>query len=240
MFSIIIPTYNSEKTIHRAIKSCINQSFKDFEVIVIDNLSTDNTINLITSFDDKRISVFSQADIGIYDAMNKGILKSAGEWLLFLGSDDQLFNSNTLALVWETILKAPRSKLIYGDVMKSDGTLRSYSNYNYIKLLRTCICHQSIYYHKSLFINIKYDTNYKICADWDFNLKVFRKKNHPTYINTPLSIFNLSGISSNWSKHPEYLQNFANNKTAAIRYRGYIYIAYYYFYRLIEALKNNR
>ena len=94
--SIIIPTFNSAKTLSRCLDSVISQSFTDWEVLMMDGVSNDDTIKIASSYQDSRIQIYSEPDKGIYDAMNKGIDKAQGEWLYFLGSDDWLFNCNSL------------------------------------------------------------------------------------------------------------------------------------------------
>ena len=74
--SIIIPTYNSEKVIGRALESILCQTFSDYEVLVMDGASHDETTNVVKSYNDLKIKIFSEPDKGVYDAMNKGIRKS--------------------------------------------------------------------------------------------------------------------------------------------------------------------
>ncbi len=85
IFSIIIPTFNSEKVIFDALKSCRAQTFTNIEILVMDGSSKDNTIPLVKEFAqrDERIKYVSEKDSGIYDAMNKGIKKANGDWVFF-------------------------------------------------------------------------------------------------------------------------------------------------------------
>lgn len=227
LFSIIIPTFNSETVIARAIQSIVSQTCSNFEIIVQDGNSVDNTREIVTHFNDDRISFLSEVDHGIFDAMNKGIARSSGQWLLFLGSDDALYDDCVLERVLNVAIKHPSTKFIYGDVLTSANSIQRYNDYNYFKLLKMCICHQSIYYHRSLFSNLSYDLNYKVCGDWDFNLKVFRARNKPVYIGYPLAYFSLGGTSNNWRVHPEYIEHFSNTSRAILRYRSPWYLSYY-------------
>ena len=86
-YSIITPTYNSEKTLKKNLDSLNKQNFSDYEHIIIDKLSSDKTLQLAKSFG-KNIKIISEKDEGIYHAMNKGASISAGHYLLFLNSDD--------------------------------------------------------------------------------------------------------------------------------------------------------
>src|SRR5688572_23331397 len=94
MFSIIIPTLNSEAHIRRSLESVLHQSFPNFEILIVDGLSVDQTLSIVQQENDARITTYSEKDHGIYDAMNKGITLAKGKWLYFLGSDDVLYDNN--------------------------------------------------------------------------------------------------------------------------------------------------
>jgi glycosyltransferase involved in cell wall biosynthesis len=209
-------------------------------VLIIDGTSSDDTVKIVNQFQqiDKRIHCLSENDKGIYDAMNKGILKSKGEWLFFLGSDDSFYNKNVLSDVQKIIVENPESKFIYGDVYMSTGKVQTYSNYNYERLLAMNICHQSIFYHRSLFADKIYDVNYKICADWDFNLKIFNSNNRPLYINKIVSNYNLNGASAEWDKIPEFVTHFSNPRKLALRYRGIAYFVFYFAKNVLRKVKS--
>lgn len=94
--SIIIPAFNAEETILTAFKSILGQTFPDFEIILVDGLSSDSTVKMVEELNDSRIKIYSEKDKGTYDAMNKGINYAKGEWLYFIGGDDYLYDSNVL------------------------------------------------------------------------------------------------------------------------------------------------
>lgn len=200
-FSIIIPTYNSAPTIEKCIKSVLNQTFKDFEILVMDGASSDTTMEIVRYQSDERIIFFSEKDKGVYDAMNKGIAKSRGEWIYFLGSDDALFDADVLRNVSNAIDKT-NADVIYGNVkfVNADNPLMNNKIYDgeftTSKLFMQNICHQSIFYKKSFIKKIgNYDLNYPILADYDFNLKAW-KKGIFEFINLTIAEFSLGGISS--------------------------------------------
>ena len=90
LISIIIPTYNSGKTINRAIKSVINQKYKNWELVIIDSYSNDNTISIINSYRSKKIKIYYSKKIkGLAKARYLGIKKSKGNLIAFLDSDDE-------------------------------------------------------------------------------------------------------------------------------------------------------
>lgn len=92
MVSIIIATYNAETVVETALKSICNQEFRDWECIVVDGLSKDNTLSIVKKYQakDKRINFISEKDKGVYDAFNKGWKRALGEWVYYLGADDEL------------------------------------------------------------------------------------------------------------------------------------------------------
>jgi glycosyltransferase involved in cell wall biosynthesis len=89
--SIIMPVYNGEKYIEYAIKSIISQTYEEIEFIIVDGLSTDNTMNIINKYKKYTSLIISEKDSGMYDAINKGFNYSSGELMLWLNSDDYLF-----------------------------------------------------------------------------------------------------------------------------------------------------
>ncbi|GAA4753236.1 glycosyltransferase family 2 protein [Flavisolibacter ginsenosidimutans] len=182
--SVIIPTRNSAATVAHALDSLLCQSFTDFEVLVIDGQSTDETIEILKQYahSDKRIQWWSEFDEGIYDAINKGITKAGGEWLYFLGSDDTLHEKDVFEGVMRIAVSQPGAKMIYGNVLLSASIGFDYESlvfageFHSSRLLTANICQQAIFYHRSLFASFgKFNTNYKLLADWDFNLRCFNR-----------------------------------------------------------------
>ncbi len=201
LFSIIIPTYNSSKTVLECLKSVVGQSFTNFEVLIIDGLSDDNTVEICNSFKDIRLKIFSEKDDGIYHAMNKGIGEAKGSWLYFMGSDDRLYNDKVLEKVL-LVAQETRLKIIYGNVFvcgdcgwANDG--RVYDGYfKKTKIISKNICHQSIFYRKAVFDILPwYNLNYKICADHDLNIRAVRMFDF-LYFDIIIAKFNGGGMSS--------------------------------------------
>lgn len=204
-FSVIIPSYNSQTSIAQAVQSILSQRFSDFEVLVMDGFSKDNTLKIIEEIDDDRIKIYSETDKGAYDAMNKGIQKSKGEWLYFLGSDDSLRDKNVLQKVRDYIACGRRS-IVYGNVFVKGNTAWASGGdiydgqFNIKKLTQKNICHQSIFYKKCIFIKIGlYNLKYKICADYDFNLRAAAKCNFD-YLDCIIADFNAGGYSTQYLK----------------------------------------
>ena len=94
LISIITQTFNSEKTLDKCIDSVIKQNFDNYEHLIIDNISKDNSEKIVKNYNNNKIKFLSEKDNGIYDAMNKGIKISKGDYLLFLNSDDKIIDNN--------------------------------------------------------------------------------------------------------------------------------------------------
>lgn len=200
-FSIIVPTLNSGSSISFAIESILNQTFQAFEIIIVDGLSVDDTLNIAMRFGDERIKVVSQKDKGIYDAMNKGIEIANGEYLYFMGSDDTFYGSNVLNNIKERLATA-NPRVLYGNVRMRgsnqwvpDGLIHA-GEFNLKRLLSHNISHQAIFYHRSVFNELgKFNIKYPIFADYDMNLRCFAS--YPfVYIDEIVANFKVGGASS--------------------------------------------
>ncbi len=198
MFSIVIPTYNSALTISKALDSLLNQTYTNFEVLIIDAKSTDETLKSIQKINDKRIKIISEPDNGIYDAMNKGVRLAKGDWIYFLGSDDQLYTLDVLKDV-SHIINESEIDLLYGNVLLSDSKKIYNGEYKYINLYNRNICHQAIFYRKALFAKKSFNTDYKALADWEFNLKQFgNPRINIKYTDKIIALFHNDGFSNNF------------------------------------------
>ena len=120
--SIIIAAYNAGPTIEKALCSVEKQSFQDWECLIIDGMSQDDTIQKVKYFADKdnRFRVFSEPDKGVFDAFNKGWQKAQGEWIYYLGSDDELLPDGIKSLMEY----ADGVDLVYGGIrMKMENLM---------------------------------------------------------------------------------------------------------------------
>ena len=117
-FSIITASYNAANDLLRTAKSIESQSFDDVEWIVVDGASSDGTHQLFAEKLPRFVATFtSEPDTGIYNALNKGISRASGDWLLFLGAGDELYANDTLDRLSKTLQQvAPSHTLVYGEV----------------------------------------------------------------------------------------------------------------------------
>jgi len=199
LFTIIIPTYNSSALITKCLESICVQAFNNFEVIIVDGLSKDNTLQLAETYRHKlpSLRISSEKDQGIYDAMNKGIELAKGEWLYFMGSDDYFYSNDVLLKISQAVNN--NLDVIYGNVY--DQKLNSIydGEFSDRKLFYINICHQSIFFNKELFKKIgNYNLQYTFWADWDHNFRWFYNKQiSKKHINLTISYYSTGGFSSN-------------------------------------------
>jgi glycosyltransferase involved in cell wall biosynthesis len=196
LISVITPTFNSGAKIAATVASVLSQRKGLYELLVIDGGSTDNTLVHLRA-QGPELRWLSEPDEGIYDAMNKGIRLTSGEFLYFLGAGDRLL-PGVLEAVAAEIRKLPsqgetsRPTLLYGNV--GSGCSRPYDGrFNRFKLLRRNICHQAIFYQRSVFERLGfYNTKYRLLADWEFNIRCFNDQGvHKLYI--PIRIADYEG-----------------------------------------------
>lgn len=205
--SIVTVCFNEEASIEETFKSILNQTYKNWEMVVIDGKSTDNTVNIIEKYK-KHIAYFvSEPDSGVYNAMNKGIERATGDFIIFLNANDTFYSRKVLEEVAAVLKKDSEIKFLYGDVdcINEDGSPDRVRHYQNVEknprafFATNCICHQSIFYHRSLFEEIgKYEEDWKIIADYIQNYKcLVEHKVKSYYLPVIISIFKFGGISSN-------------------------------------------
>lgn len=198
LVSIIIPTYNAGNTITECLESIVTQTFSNWEVIIIDGASTDNTLHYVRDYSENfpTITYTSQKDQGIYDAMNKGIKQSSGAWIYFLGSDDKFADCYILEKVFDESIQT--HDLIYGNVFSIMHNRIYDGEFNSSKLLEKNICHQAIFIKREIYNQIGvYDLRFKYCADWAYNIKCFKLKGiNIKFIDKIIAIYADGGISS--------------------------------------------
>lgn len=176
-FTIITVCYNAEKDIEATIKSVLSQTYGNFEYIIKDGESTDNTMDIVYNLTDQdnRVMIIQGKDKGIYDAMNAAALSANGEYLLFLNAGDILADEDVLYKVSE-YEAANSADIFYGDVIEIERekkSLRVYSQKNckmWYYSLGACLCHQGMFCRKDLFSNKLFDLKYKVCADREWQM----------------------------------------------------------------------
>ena len=142
LITIITIVFNDIDNIENTLKSEINQNFKNYEIIIIDGCSIDGTYQLLNNYKNKINKIISEPDLGIYDAMNKGINEASGEWIIFMNSGDCFYNNEVLNNLSKFLI--PENDLVYSDIVYSSGKLFK-CDHN-----KNRIIHQGLIYRKKL------------------------------------------------------------------------------------------
>ena len=206
MLSIITINYNRKSDLEATLKSVAEQSYGDFEYVVIDGGSTDGSVELLKSYSDEIDYWVSEPDKGIFDAMNKGIQAAKGEYLLFLNGGDIFLHPDALANAVDH-LKSCKEDIVYGDIMVEmsyGGELRfSYPDtLNFRYFLEHDLPHQATFIRRQLFDQYGlYDPHNKINADWTFFVLTICK-HQVSYRHIPCTFtrFQQGGITETMTK----------------------------------------
>jgi len=197
--SIIIATFNSDKTLRHALNSVLNLSFYEWECIVIDGQSKDNTIEIVKEYasKDARFRYISEPDKGIYDAFNKGWKLANGEWVIYLGSDDEYVESGISSLYNNSF---DDSDVVYGDVILKypsgkERIQKSKECHTLDNLTMPC-CHQAMMMKRNVIRDMNgFDKTYKIIADKELVCRCYFARYRFQKIQVPVAKFYIGGIS---------------------------------------------
>ena len=199
MITVITINLNNRLGLQKTIDSVFGQNYPSIEYIVIDGGSVDGSFEYLQSIKSKLAYCISEKDKGIYDAMNKGIIRARGEYLLFLNSGDCFYDTTSLSCLVNNICN---EGIVYGKMgMYVNGSLQTKA-YPYKLSLAyfryDTIPHQSAIIKKDLFDKFGYyKTHFKIVSDWAFFVDcIIKGKVKYKYVDQVISIFDLNGISS--------------------------------------------
>jgi len=216
--SIITVTLNNKEYLERAIKSVVEQTYNNIEYIVIDGGSTDGSLDIIKRYEDKIDYWVSEEDNGLYDAMNKGIRKAKGDWILILNSDDYYINNNVIEKAVEYLDDSGKYFYYFTMIHEyANGKKKTYKYpihwWNKFKLYYSAyIPHMTLWVTRKQYEDIGlYDTNFKIAGDHDLILRLI-KKYKPFFINMPLTAMRMGGMSAE-----NYKLTFEEFKMATIK-----------------------
>lgn len=198
LLSIIIPSYNAATTISRALDSIVNQTYySHVECLVMDGNSKDNTSAIVESYKRDNIFFYCEPDKGIYDAMNKGILKAKGEFVYFMGSDDKLYDDRVLERVFSHDYK--NYDVLYGSVFNEELKTTYDGKFDDEKICLQPICHQSTFYRRTLFDKFGYyNTSMKVSADAYLDKILFTSPDVKwLYMDIVVASYSGTGLSAN-------------------------------------------
>jgi len=198
--SVITINFNNRNGLEKTILSIINQTYNSIEYIVIDGGSTDGSVEIIKQYAPEIDYWISERDAGIYNAMNKGIVKATGDYLLFMNSGDSLVD----CFVLEKFTSFEFSEdIVYGNVYFTGGSEKSAwcppAKLTFNHFVENSIPHQASFIKRKLFNTVGlYDEQLKISSDWKFFLDAIIKFKC-TYKKVELYIadFDVNGLSNN-------------------------------------------
>lgn len=196
-FSIITINFNNVRGLRKTYQSIAEQTFRNFEWIVIDGGSTDGSKDFLLQHQEEMAWCCSEPDGGIYNAMNKGIEHANGKYLLFMNSGDTLFEPTTLEKVSN---KTPDADVLYGDwreiqPMRLRKMRHPPMHVNYHYFATRPICHQTAFIRTSLLKQSPYDETYRICADWAKWVELSRDGRSFLYVPITVCNYRRDGIS---------------------------------------------
>lgn len=196
--SVITVNYNNKNGLLKTIQSVINQpSFKtQIEYLIIDGKSDDGGINVIENFKESIDFWVSEKDEGIFHAMNKGLQKATGEYVIYMNSGD-VFCEN---LINDSFIKMLTAPIVYGNyylgTVISGNLQKQTDSIDFAYLLGRTICHQSIFINRELCLKYQFEYDFNIIGDWIQLFKIMKFENPETkYINLPICVYDVSGIS---------------------------------------------
>ena len=186
LFSIITVTWNAASVIAPTIRSVQRQTSSDYEMLIIDGASTDDTLDIVRRASIASLRVFSEPDNGLYDAMNKGIARARGRYLIFLNAGDAFADDAVLARL--ALLTAGNPGVLYGQtqLVNAAGDVVGMRHLTAPRRLDAdsfvngmVVCHQAFVARRDLVP--EYDLQYRLSADYDWCIKVLRKSPSNAY-----------------------------------------------------------
>lgn len=225
LVSVIIPTYNREKLIERSVMSVLNQSYSHLELIVVDDCSTDNTLEVLAKIHDDRLKVYkNEKNQGANFSRNFGVLRAKGKYVAFHDSDD-VWRINKLE-VFVREIKDRQCDIVFSGMMRYGKNykrylpiynLNNYENKYRQLLMQNCVSTQNMMGKREAFLSIKFDERQKKMQDWDIMLRFAQARCSIYYIDQALtdayiqgdSITNLQGsfdsLNRIYHKHEKYI-----------------------------------
>lgn len=224
-------TFNSASIIEDCIQSVLRQKYNNLEYIIIDGNSTDGTVDILKKYY-SQIRYVSEPDKGIYDAMNKALRMSTGDYLIFIGSDDRFVSLDVLARM-STHLKN-ETIIYYGNVLRPLKMEIYCGKYNKYKLAVKNISHQAIFYPRSVYKSLQYDLHYKLFADYVYNMQLWKNIKFQ-YVPILVTCYNETGLSAT-SVDDAFIMDYTRLRLKHLGFFPLCYSKVYHFLRILFKL----
>ena len=208
--SIITINYNDAVGLQKTFNSTISQSCADFEHVIVDGASPDNSVEVIKKYAAEasakgiKVTWISEKDKGIYNAMNKGIRMARGEYIEILNAGDILASVEVVEKMYAALEEKDYPELLYGNMIKvsADGKVVGKSKetpYSFLNYFISTLNHDCAYIKRSLFGEDRYglyDEELKIVSDWKWYTEAIGLGTvFPVYVDIDVTIFDATGIS---------------------------------------------
>lgn len=204
-FSVITVCYNVKNKLECTISNILQQKYDNFEIVIVDGNSSDGTDRLLEGFrTDKRFSIIREPDRGLYDAMNKGIRESTGDFIIFMNAGDVFDNPNVLLEISESI--SIQNKIIYygtskavyptGQIRSNRILVRKYKNFLYDVFEEKMPNHQAIAASRDCFRDNLFQEKYPICADFCWIARCVKRHVKVQEMKVCVARFEVGGTSS--------------------------------------------
>lgn len=195
-FSIITIAWNNLKGLRETDRSVQAQTFTDYEWIIVDGASTDGTVEVAASGQFAGSAFVSEPDKGLYDAMNKGIERASGDYLIFMNSGDAFADEAVLA----DVANHPSfgvSPMLYGDAYEVEGEKRIFKGALHHRSAPYTMFthHQAIFYCRKRVGDLRYDLSYRMGADWVFTGEMLKVSGRPAKLSRVICNFERGGLS---------------------------------------------
>ncbi len=233
LFSIITVTWNAASVIAPTIESVQRQTNTDYELLIIDGASTDDTLSIVKGASISSLRVFSEPDKGLYDAMNKGIDRARGKYLIFLNAGDAFADDTVLARLAQ--LTSTNPGVIYGQTQLVDeqrevvgrrhlSAPKRLTAQSFLKGM--VVCHQAFVVRRDL--APKYDLRYRLSADYDWCIRVLQKSTSNAYAgHVPIISYLADGMTTRhhraslWERYRIMCHHYGTG-TATLAHLGFI------------------
>lgn len=206
LFSIITITFNAANVLRYTLQSVVQQSCTDFEHLIIDGASRDDTVAIAREEGVEGIKIYSEPDKGLYDAMNKGIARATGRYLIFLNAGDAFATPHSLKRLADAAIANP--DIIYGQTQLVDAT-RTVVGMRHLTAPKELtadsfkhgmlVCHQAFAARRDL--APQYNLAYRFSADYDWCIRVLQQSDHNAYVgDAPIVSFLTDGLTDKHHK----------------------------------------
>lgn len=224
LISVVIVVYNGEKYLEDAILSVLEQDYSNVELLIIDGGSKDGTGAILEEYQNAIDYWVSERDAGIYDAMNKAVDASRGQWLYFLGADDELNSRDVLARIAEKITLSEKTNplLVFGQVITDKGKV-VHSKFTSKLLLHNSLHHQSCFYHRQVFASARFDSSLKMISDYEINLMAYLNSYAHVSLDLIVAMCRDGGVSTDPRTYAIYMEETNLIRSRVVRgFRGHL------------------